>query len=72
MADINLDLQEDNVPQMAVQALTAANRRAIDSGRSVLVVVDDALVCIGSTGSMVLKKLPPRRKVANRVKRASK
>jgi len=72
MPDIDLDAEEDCIAQMAVQALAAANRRAIDSGRSVLVVVDDALVRIGSSGTIVLKKIPAGRKVGNRVKRASK
>ena len=72
MADIELDSQEAGITQLAVQALTAANRRAIDSGRSVLIVVNDTLVRIGSSGSTVIKKLPPRRRVNMRVKRASK
>jgi hypothetical protein len=71
MTPIDLDPQEAEVPQLAVQALNAAQRRAINSGRSVLVVENDDLVCIGPSGKAVLKKLPPRRKVSVRVKRAS-
>ncbi len=71
MIPIELDPQEGEVTQLAVQALTAAQRRALNSGRSVLVVVNGELVRIGSPGRTVLKKLPPRRKVSVRIKRAS-
>jgi hypothetical protein len=72
MTPIEFDPQEGEVAQLAVQALTAANRRAIQLGRSVIVVENDELVRIGSPfGKTVLKKLPPRRKVVFRIKRAS-
>jgi hypothetical protein len=71
MTPIDLDPQEGEVTQMAVEALTAAQRRAIDSGRSVLVVENGALVRIGSTGRTELKKLPLRKKVSDRIKRAT-
>ena len=66
-----LDPQDGDITQLAVQALTAAQRRAIASGRAVIVVADGALVRIGSSGKTVVKKMPPRRKVSVRIKRAS-
>jgi hypothetical protein len=71
MTPIELDPQEDEVAPMAVQALNAAQRRAIHSGCSVIVVENGELVRIDSLGKTVLKKLPPRRKVSVRIKRAS-
>lgn len=66
------DPQETEVAQLAVEALTAATRRAIQSGRSVVVVVNGELVRMRSPADKtVLKKLPPRRKVIGRIKRAS-
>jgi hypothetical protein len=65
------DPQEAEVTHLAVQALTAAQQRAIHSGRSVLVVENGELVRIESPDRTVLKKLPPRRKVSVRTKRAS-
>jgi hypothetical protein len=66
------DAQEKGVPEQALHALSDANQRAKDSGRSVLMVVKRSLVRMEPSGSTVLKILPPRRKVATRIKRASK
>ena len=71
MAQIELDQEEGEIAQLAVQALTAAHRSAVDSGRSVLVLEKGELVRIGSLGRTVLKKLPTRQKVSIRIKRAS-
>jgi len=65
-------LDDDEVAQMAVRALTAASRRAMDSGRPVIFVVDDQLVRRDASGTTVLETLPPRRRVSDRVKQASK
>jgi hypothetical protein len=71
MSTIDRDPTEGEITQLAVQALTAAHRRAVASGRPVLEVVDGALVRKGPSGVTVLKKLPPRKKVTVRLKRAS-
>ncbi len=70
MVPVELESEDDNVPELAVQALNAATRRAIRSGRSIVLVENGELVRIGSDGKTVLKKLPPRRKVETRFKRA--
>jgi hypothetical protein len=71
MAPNELDPQEAEVAQLALEALTVAQRRAHNSGRSVVVVENGELVRVGLSGKTGLKKLPPRRKVTVRVKRAS-
>ncbi len=63
--------QDGEVAQLAANALTAAQARAMKSGRSVLVLVDGELVRIEPRGKTVVKKLPPRRKVRDRFKRAT-
>jgi hypothetical protein len=54
-----------------VAALNAAQRCALESGRDVIMVENGELVLARPTGKTVLKKLPPRRKVDVRTKRAS-
>jgi hypothetical protein len=61
--------EEAEDAQMAVEALNAATQRAMRSGLPVVIVVDDQLVQIDSSGTTVLKQLPPRRKVSVRQKR---
>jgi CO dehydrogenase/acetyl-CoA synthase alpha subunit len=72
MTDAELERDDDDVAQMAVRALTAASRRAIESGRPVIFVVDDQLVRRDASGTTVVGQLPPRRKVSDRIKQASK
>ena len=72
MIPIEPDPEDGDITQAAVQALTEATRQDIDSGRSVVLVVNGELVRLDSSaGKTVLKKLPPRRKVSVRIKRAS-
>jgi hypothetical protein len=72
--DADTDRQDAEVIQMAVDALNDAQRRAIKSGRTVILVVNGELVRFGPAGAgrVVLKKLPPRRRVSVRTQRASK
>ncbi len=72
MAEIDMDSNEADVTESAVQALNIATRRAIHSGLPILVVIDSTLVRLDLSGMTVVRKLPPRRKVATRLKRASK
>ncbi len=51
---------DEEVAQMAVAALNAATRRAIESGLPIVVREGDELVEIGPQGRTVLKRLPPR------------
>lgn len=70
MLPVDVDSDEEEVALLAVQALTAAHRRAVQSGRPVLVVENGELVRIGPLGRTVVKTLPPRHKVLDRIKRA--
>ena len=71
MNPTELDAEDADVPQMAVQALNDAYQRAIRSGRPVVVVAEGKLVRIDSSGVTELETLPARRKVAVRTKRVS-
>jgi hypothetical protein len=66
----DLEKQDDDVAKSAIQALTAAFRRAQGSGHSMVLVENGELVRIGLAGKTVLSQLPARRKVAIRVKKA--
>jgi hypothetical protein len=71
MTPDELDLEDADIPQMAVEALNAATRRSLESGLTIVVAQGDELVRIGPEGRTVLKTLPPLEKVSVRVKRAS-
>ena len=66
MTAIEEDEEETGVPELAVKALTAASRRAAKAGHPRILVKDRLLVRIDCHGTTVLKKLPPRKKVAIR------
>jgi len=63
---------DEEVAQMAVQALAEAQRRAQQVGRTRIVLVGRKLMQIGPSGTVELKTLPPRTKVAVRSKRLKK
>ncbi len=63
---------DEEVAQMAVKALAEAQRSARASGRTRVVLVGRKLMRIGPSGSVELKTLPPRTKVAVRVKQIRK
>lgn len=56
---------------MAVEALSAAQRRAMEAGRTVVVVIDGDLVRIDPSGRTVLKHIGPRPRAAVRHKQAT-
>ncbi len=63
---------EKKLPQQAVAALNAATRQALDAGLSVVVRIGNDLCRVSKTDPpIVLKTLPPRTKVRDRVKKAS-
>jgi len=72
MSSIQIDSEEEAVAQSAVQALLAAQRQALASGRQVVFLDNGELVRKEGRGKTVLKKLPPRKTVTVLVKRASK
>jgi hypothetical protein len=61
--------QETDVPELAVRALTAAQQRAQQLGRVVVVMRNRELVRVFPDGTFkVLRTLPPRKKVTWRGK----
>ena len=73
MSDADMDLIDDEeVPRQAVKGLDEATRRALNSGRPVVVVRDGHLVRLVGGEVVVLKKLPARRKVVVRHKVADR
>jgi 20S proteasome alpha/beta subunit len=70
MPEFDSKEDEEEVIQMALQALREANERAKKSGRELVFVRNGELVRSGPNGITVLRKLPPRRKVNGRIRRA--
>jgi hypothetical protein len=60
------DQEDAGVPEQAVEALTAAQRRAIQAGHPVVLVHDGFLVRMDQSGTTVLKRVPEREKVSIR------
>jgi hypothetical protein len=56
---------DDDVPEMALAALAEAQRRALASGRPVVLVRDGRLVRIQGDTVTVLRTMPPRKTVGN-------
>jgi hypothetical protein len=69
MAAIEDDPHEAGIPELAAHALTAASRRAAQAGRPVVLAKDGVLVRIDQSGTTVLKQLPARLKVTNRIQK---
>lgn len=61
---------ESDVPALAVKALTAAHRRALVAGRTLIFVRNGQLIRVGPAGTTVLRQLPARKKVATRTQSA--
>jgi hypothetical protein len=57
------DPLEVGVPEQAVQALTAAQERAVQAGHPVVLVQNGFLVRMERSGTTVLKQVPVRKKV---------
>ena len=70
MQILDEDLQDQDLPARAVAALTAASRHAGELGRTVVVLLDGALVQQSPSGAVTLKKIAPRLKVESRIKKA--
>ena len=68
MADTQPENQDADVPELAVQALTAAHRRAAAAGRTLIVVRNGQLLRISPTETVILRQLPARKKVGDRIK----
>jgi hypothetical protein len=70
MSETEIREQDSEVAEQAVRALDEATRRSRQSAVPLVLVVDGNLVRTGPSGTTILKKLAPRLRVANRVKRA--
>jgi hypothetical protein len=71
MTEEELLRQDDAVAQAALAALSLAQRKALESGRPVVLLVGRKLVRLSADGhSVVLKELPGRQRVMNRTKHA--
>ncbi len=68
MSSSNDDPRDADVPEQAVKALTAAHRRALKAGRTLVVVKDGKLVRVTGTRSTVLGEGFRRTKVHVKVK----
>jgi hypothetical protein len=71
MAIIEEDKQEGRIPELAVDVLTAASRRAAHEGRPLVLVKNGCLVRIEDSRITKLKQLPARKKVTIRVRTRS-
>jgi hypothetical protein len=70
MSETELLAADREVPDLAIKALAEASRKARESGQTLVLARDGQLLQIGLPGTVVLKQLPPRMRVAVRVKRA--
>ena len=67
MAEIDDKQEDEEVAREIVQALTEAQRRWMQSGRTVVLVRNDQLIRILPDGEIeVIRQLPPRPRVSNR------
>ena len=71
MTNSDEDRLDDAIPALAVEALSAASRRALDEGHTIVVVQDGMLVQKNASGITPLRKVPARQKVPTRTKNAS-
>ena len=63
---------EELVPQVALEALNAAQREAVASGLPLVMVIDDGLYRVSGTGEReLIRMLPPRKQGRGRAKRST-
>ena|GEM_PF-3582211 len=72
MTEEEMRIEEEKIPELAVQALNAAHWRARASGRPVVMLVGRTLMRVTGEERVVLKELPPLVKVECRKKRLAK
>ncbi len=72
MTEEEMLIEEERIPELAVQALNAAHWRARASGRPVVMLVGRTLMRVTGDERVVLKELPPRLKVDCLHKRLAK
>ena len=72
MTEEEMLIEEERIPELAVQALNAAHWRARASGRPVVMLVGRTLMRVTGDERVVQKELPPRLKVDCLHKRLAK
>lgn len=65
------DKRDEDVPAQAVAALTAAHRRALAAGRTLVLVQDGMLVRIDRNGTHPIRRISGRERVSTLNKQAS-
>ena len=64
---------EKRVPEVAVAALNAATRRALESGMPLVMMIGDGLYRVSGSGEReLIRMLPPRTKVRDLKKRGKR
>ena len=72
MDDEEMMRLEEQVPQVALDALNAAQREAVASGMPLVMVIGDGLYRVSGTGEKeLIRMLPPRKQGRGRAKRAT-
>ena len=61
-----IESQESEIPELAIQAMSAANRLTIESGATVVLVRDGKLIQIDPSGETELQTLSEKPKVLSR------
>ncbi len=63
MAALQGDEQDADVPEQAIRALSAAHRRALNAGRTLVLVHNGQLVRVTPQGRTVIGEAPAKQKV---------
>ena len=69
MTNSEADLEEADVPELALVGLNEAHERAKNSGLPLVFVRNDQLIRIENGVVTVLKQMPPRKKVTIQIRR---
>ena len=68
MTKSSIESEEEEIPILAVEALSAANRLTLQAGATVVLVRDGKLIRIEPTGETILRTLSEKPKVLERTR----